>query len=60
VTKKDKSFLANPINPKSKKVVVSIPLKSVQMASTLKQAETNFFTQMQIYQIAEQIRTVQV
>lgn len=60
MTKKDGSLMANLINPETKKIVATIPLKSVQMAPEMTQAMTNFSAQMQMAQIAEQIQTVQI
>ena len=53
MTKKDGSLMANLINPETKKIVATIPLKSVQMAPEMTQAMTSFSTQMQMAQIAE-------
>ena len=52
--------MANLINPKTKKIVATIPLKSVQMAPQMTQAMTSFSAQMQMAQIAEQIQVVQL
>lgn len=52
--------MANLVNPKTKKIVATIPLKSVGMAPKLSQALVSFSTQMQMAQIAEQIQSVQV
>lgn len=60
MTKKDGSLMANLINPETKKIVTTIPLKSVQMAPEMTQAMTSFSTQMQMAQIAEQIQAVQL
>ena len=60
MTKKDGSLMANLINPETKKIVATIPLKSVQMAPEMTQAMTSFSTQMQMAQIAEQIQAVQI
>lgn len=60
MTKKDGSLMANLINPETKKIVTTIPLKSVQMAPEMTQAMTSFSTQMQMAQIAEQIQSVQI
>ena len=60
MTKKDGSLMANLINPETKKIVTTIPLKSVQMAPEMTQAMTSFSNQMQMAQIAEQIQAVQV
>lgn len=60
MTKKDGSLMANLINPETKKIVATIPLKSVQMAPEITQAMTSFSAQMQMAQIAEQIQAVQL
>lgn len=60
MTKKDGSLMANLINPETKKIVTTIPLKSVQMAPEMTQAMTCFSTQMQMAQIAEEIQAVQL
>lgn len=60
MTKKDGSLMANLINPETKKIVTTIPLKSVQMAPEMTQAITSFSAQMQMAQIAEQIQAVQL
>lgn len=60
MTKKDGSLMANLINPETKKIVATIPLKSVQMAPEMTQAMTSFSAQMQMAQIAEQIQAVQL
>lgn len=60
MTKKDGSLMANLVNPETKKIIAPIPLKSVQMAPEMTQAMTNFSTQMQMAQIAEQIQYVQL
>ena len=60
MTKKDGSLMVNLINPETKKIVATIPLKSVQMAPQMTQAMTSFSAQMQMVQIAEQIQVVQL
>lgn len=60
MTKKDGSLMANLINPETKKIVTTIPLKSVDMAPEMTQSMTNFSTQMQMAQIAEEIQIVQL
>ena len=60
MTKKDGSLMANLINPETKKIVTTIPLKSVQMAPEMTQSMTSFSAQMQMAQIAEQIQAVQL
>lgn len=60
MTKKDGSLMANLINPETKKVVTTIPLKSVKLAPEMNWAMTSFSAQMQMAQIAEQIQAVQL
>ena len=60
MTKKDGSLVANLINPKTKKIVSTLSLKSVQITPEMTQAMTSFSTQMQMAQIAEQIQVVQM
>ena len=60
MTKKDGSLMANLINPKTKKIVSTVSLGKVQLTPELTQAMTNYATQMQMAQIAEQIQVVQV
>lgn len=60
MTKKDGSLMATLINPKTKKMIANIPLKSVKMAPELTQAMSSFASQMQIAQISEQIQSVQI
>lgn len=60
MTKKDGSLMANLINPETKKIVTTIPLKSVNIAPEMTQAMSNFSIQMQMAQIAEQIQAVQI
>lgn len=60
MTKKEGSLMANLVNPETKKIVATIPLKNVKMAPEVTQAMTNYATQMQMAQIAEQIQIVQL
>ena len=60
MTKRNGELMANLIDPKTKKIVATIPLKSVNMAPELTQAMTSFSYQMQMAQIAEQIQAVQI
>ena len=52
--------MANLVNPETKKIVATIPLKSVKVAPEITQAMTSYATQMQMAQIAEQIQVVQL
>lgn len=60
MTKKDGTLMANLINPKTKKIVSTVSLKSVSSTPGLSQALTDYATQMQMAQIAEQIQMVQL
>lgn len=60
MTKKDGSLMANLVNPKTKKIVSTVSLKSVKVAPEISQAMTSYATQMQMAQIAEQIQLIQV
>lgn len=60
MTKKDGSLMANLINPKTKKIVSTISLEKIRLSPELSQAMTSYATQMQMAQIAEQIRSVQI
>ena len=60
MTKKDGSLMANLINPKTKKIVSTVALEKVNMTPDISQAMTNYATQMQMAQIAEQIQDVQI
>ena len=59
MTKKDGSLMANLINPETKKIVSTVSLGKVKLSPELSQAMTNYATQMQMAQIAEQIQFVQ-
>lgn len=60
MSKKDGSLMANLVNPETKKIVATIPLKSVKMSPEITQAMTSYANQMQLAQIAEQIQMVQL
>jgi hypothetical protein len=60
MVKKDGSLLANLVNPDTKRIVAVIPLKNVRITPEIGQAMTNYATQMQMAQIAEQIHEVQL
>lgn len=60
MTKKDGSLMANLVNPETKRIVSTIPLKSVKVVPELANAMTSYATQMQMAQIAEQIQVVQL
>ena len=60
MTKKDGSLLATLINPKTSKIVSTIPLETVKLTPELTQSVMNYSTQMQIAKIAEQVQTIQL
>ena len=60
MTKKDGSLMASLINPETKKIVSTVTIGKVKLSPELSQAVTNYATQMQMAQIAEQIQMVQI
>ena len=60
MTKKDGSLMANLVNPETNKIVATVPLKSIKLTPELAKAMTNYSTQMQMADIAEQIETVKI
>ena len=60
MTKKDGLLMANLVNPETNKIVSTISLQSVNLSPTISQAMTNYASQMQMAQIAEQIQVVQL
>ncbi len=60
MTKKDGSLMANLINPENSKIVSTIPLESVNLSPNITEMMTNYATQMQMAQIAEDIHAVQL
>lgn len=60
MTKKDGSLMATLVNPKTNKIVSTIPLRSVKTSPEISQAMINYTSQMQMAQIAEQIQIVQL
>lgn len=60
MTKKDGSLMANLVNPETNKIVSTISLKNIKVTPEISQAMTNYATQMQLAQIAEQIQLVQI
>jgi hypothetical protein len=60
MTKKDGSLMATLVNPKTNKIVSTIPLETIKVTPAITEAMTNYASQMQMAQIAEQIRLVQV
>lgn len=60
MTKKDGSLMANLVNPKTNKIVSTISLQSVNLSPAITEAMTNYATQMQMAQLAEEIHMVQL
>ena len=60
MTKKDGSLMANLINPETKKIVSTVSLEKVKLSPEISQAMTNYATQIQMAQIAEQMQMVQI
>ena len=60
MTKKDGSLMANLVNPKTNKIASTISLQNVNLSPALSQAMTDYASQMQMAQIAEQIQAVQL
>ena len=60
MTKKDGSLTAKLVNPKTGKIVETIDLKQVSHTPELSKAMTDYATQMQLAQLAEQIQLVQI
>ena len=60
MTKKDGTLLANLIDPNTNRIVSTVSLKSVKVTPEISWTITNFATQMQMAQIAEQIQLVQI
>lgn len=59
MTKKDGSLMANLVDTKTNKIVDTISLKGINSIPEITQAISNFTTQMQMAQIAEQIQVLQ-
>ena len=59
MTKKDGTLMANLVNPETNKIAQTISLEKVNLATDLTEAMSNYATQMQMAQIAEQIQVVQ-
>lgn len=60
MTKKDGSLMATLINPETKRIVAHLEMESVKVPPDISQAITNYTSQMQMAQIAEQIQLVQL
>lgn len=58
LTRKNGSFLAELINPKTNKIVKKVDLKEVDLTPNLDQARAQFMMQMQMAQIAADIREI--
>lgn len=59
MTKKDGSLMANLVDTKTNKIVDTISLKDISVTPEITEAISNFSTQMQMAQIAEQIQFIQ-
>lgn len=59
MTKKDGSLLATLVDPVTKHTVSNIPLQNVKISPEIRQAMTNYSSQIQMAQIAEKIELVQ-
>lgn len=60
MAKKDGSLMANLVNPQTNKIVSTVSLERVKVTPELSQSISNFSTQMQLAEIAEQIQVVQL
>lgn len=60
MTKKDGSLMANLVDPKTKKIASTVSLEKVNLTPNISQAMTNYATNVQMAQIAEQIQDVQI
>ena len=60
LTKKDGSLMAKLIDPKTKKIVSTIDLKKVSFSPEGLKAMTDFSSQMQMAQIAEEVKRLQI
>ncbi len=60
MSRKDGTLMANFINPKTNKIVSTVSLEKVNFTPDIAKAITNYSTQMQLAQIAEQIQLMQI
>ncbi len=60
MTKKDGSLMANLVNQETKRIASTVSLESIKATPEITQAMTSFANQMQMAQIAEQIKLVQI
>lgn len=60
MTKKDGSLMATLLNTETGKIAATAPLKSVKLSPEITQATTNYASQLQMAQIAEQIENIQL
>lgn len=60
MSRKDGTLMANLINPKTNKIVSAVSLEKINFTPDITQAITNYSTQMQLAQIAEQIQLMQI
>lgn len=58
LTKKDGTLLATLVNPDNGKMIANVPLEEFKSVPNLNQAISNFTSQMQMAQIAEQIEEI--
>ena len=60
MTKKNGSLFANIINPKTKKIISQVPIEKIKTTPDLSIALSNYSTQLQLAQIANDIKCVQI
>lgn len=60
MTKKDGTLLANLVDPKTNKIVSSIPMKSIEISEHLNETISNYTNGLQMAHIAVQIQKVQL
>lgn len=60
MTKKNGSLIANIINPKTKKIISQVPIEKIKMTPELSNTLIDYSTQLQLAQIANDIKCVQI
>lgn len=60
MSKKDGTLLATLVDPETNKIVSKISLEEIELPKEVSNAMTNYATQMQLAQIAEQIHSIQL
>ena len=60
LTKKDGSLLAELVDPNTRRIVAQVPLEAKDLTPALNDAMANYAMQMQLAQIAEEIREIQI